>query len=93
MEIDMIRGQKQKVILEMPWLAHHNPEINQRTGEVKITRFPEECEKQWRPKQEKSEQEKQKEEERKEEEEKKQEEKEQKEKEKEKTKSGKDDGS
>ena len=35
----------------MPWLAHHNPEVNWRTGEVKMTRCPPECGKQWRPKQ------------------------------------------
>jgi len=62
-EIDVIGGQKWKVILEMPWLAHHNPEIDWRTGEVKMTRCPEECGKQWRPVQEKSGWEKQKEEE------------------------------
>ena len=28
MEIDIIGGQKWMVILEMPWLAHHNPEID-----------------------------------------------------------------
>jgi len=50
-EIDVIGGQKWMVILGMPWLAHHNPEIDWRTGEVKITRCPEECGKQWRPKQ------------------------------------------
>ena len=38
------------VILGMPWLAHYNPEINWKTGEVKIMRCPEEYEKQWRPK-------------------------------------------
>jgi len=27
-----------EVILEMPWLAAHNPEINWKTGEVKMTR-------------------------------------------------------
>jgi len=27
-EIDIIGGQKWMVILEMPWLAHHNPEID-----------------------------------------------------------------
>ena len=27
-EIDMIGGQKWSVILEMPWLTHHNSEIN-----------------------------------------------------------------
>ena len=46
MEINVIRGQKWNVILGMLWLAHHNPEINWRTGEVKIMRYPEECEKQ-----------------------------------------------
>ena len=25
----------------MPWLAHYNPEIDWRTGEVKMTRCPE----------------------------------------------------
>jgi len=49
MEIDMIGGQKWTVILGMLWLAHHNPEINWRTGEVKMMRCPEECGKQWRP--------------------------------------------
>ena len=53
-EIDVIRGQKWIVILEMLWLAHYNPEIDWRTGEVKITRCPEECEKQWRSVQGKS---------------------------------------
>ena len=42
-EIDMIGGQKWMVILEMPWLAYHNPRIDWRTGEVKIIRCPEEC--------------------------------------------------
>jgi len=42
-EIDVIGGQKWTVILGMPWLARHNPEINWRTGEVKMTRCPEEC--------------------------------------------------
>ena len=45
-EIDVIGGQKWQVILEMPWLACHNPEIDWRTGEVKITRCPEKCGKQ-----------------------------------------------
>ena len=43
MEIDVIGEQKWTVILEMPWLACHNPEINWRTGEVKMTRCLEEC--------------------------------------------------
>ena len=44
-EIDVIRGQKWIVILGMPWLACHNPEIDWRTGEVKMTRYLEECRK------------------------------------------------
>ena len=52
--IDVIGGQKWTVILGMPWLAHYNPEIDWRTGEVKITRCLEECGKQWRPVQGKS---------------------------------------
>ena len=82
MEIDVIGGQKWLVILGMPWLAHHNPEIDWRTGEVKMTRCPEECGKQWRPVQGKSGWEKQKEEEAKEEAEKKKKEKEKKKKQK-----------
>ena len=45
-EINVIGGQKWSVILEMPWLAHHNPEIDWRTGEVKMMRCLEECGKQ-----------------------------------------------
>jgi len=66
-EIDVIGGQKWKVILGILRLAHHNPEINWRTEEVKMTRCPEERGKQWRPVQGKSGWEKQKEEETKEE--------------------------
>ena len=66
-EIDVIKEQKQTVILGMPSLACHNPEIDWKTGEVKMTRCLEECEKQWRPVQKKSGWEKQKEEEEKEE--------------------------
>jgi len=29
-------------------LAHHNPEIDWMTGEVRMTRCPEECGKNWR---------------------------------------------
>ena len=47
----------------MPWLACHNPEINWKTGEVKMIRCPEKCGKQWRPKQGKVGWQKQKEEE------------------------------
>jgi len=46
--IDVIREQKWTVILGMLWLAYHNPEIDWKTGEVKIMRCPEECGKQWR---------------------------------------------
>jgi len=46
MEIDIIGGQKWMVILGMPWLACHNPEINWRTGEVKMMRCLEEYGKQ-----------------------------------------------
>ena len=66
-EIDVIGGQKWSVILGMPWLACHNPKIDWKTGEVKMTRCPEDCGKQWRPMQGKSGWEKQKEEEAKEE--------------------------
>jgi len=66
MEIDVIGGQKWSVILGIPWLACYNPEIDWRTGEVKMTRCLEECGKQWRPVQEKSGWERQKEEEAKE---------------------------
>ena len=56
----MIRGQKWIVILGMLWLARHNPEIDWKTGEVKMMRCPEECRRQWRLKQEKLEWQKQK---------------------------------
>jgi len=63
MEIDVIGGQKWSVILEILWLARHNPEIDWKIGEVKMTRCPEEYGRQWRPVQGKSGWEKQKEEE------------------------------
>ena len=81
-EINVIGGQKWMVILEMLWLAHHNPEIDWRTGEVKMTRCSEECGKQWRLVQGKLGWEKQKEEEVKEEAERKREEKDKKKKQK-----------
>jgi len=40
--------------LGIPWLACHNPEINWKTGKVKIMRYPEKYGKQWRLKQGKS---------------------------------------
>ena len=73
----MIERQKQSVILEIPWLACHNPEIDWRIGEVKMTRCIKECGKQQRLKQGKLEWQKQKDKKIKEEEGKKQEEKEQ----------------
>ena len=81
-EIDVIKEQKWTGILGMLWLAHHNLEIDWRTGEVKMTRCLEECGKQWRPVQGKLGWEKQKEEEAKEEAEKKREEKDKKKKQK-----------
>ena len=41
MEIDVIGEQKWMVILGMLWLVCHNPEIDWRTGEVKMMRCPE----------------------------------------------------
>jgi len=43
MSIDVIGGQKWSIILGMPWLAHYNPEIDWKTGEVQMTRCPDEC--------------------------------------------------
>jgi len=42
-EINIIEGQKWGVILGMPWLERHNPEIDWKMGKVKMTRCPEEC--------------------------------------------------
>ena len=44
--IDVIKEQKQNVILEMLWLAYHNSEINWKTEEVKMIRCSEKCGKQ-----------------------------------------------
>ena len=52
----------------MLWLAHHNPEIDWRIGEIKMIRCLKECEKQWMPKQGKPKQQKQKKKEKKQEE-------------------------
>jgi len=43
MRIDVCNLGKTEVILGMPWLAAHNPEINWETGEVKMTRCPPLC--------------------------------------------------
>ena len=50
-EINIIRGQKWSMILGILYLAYYNPVIIWKIGEVKITRCPEECGKQGRPKQ------------------------------------------
>ena len=42
-EINVIEEQKWMVILGMPWLACYNPEIDWRTGEVKMMRCLEKC--------------------------------------------------
>jgi len=44
MRIDICNLGKTDMILGMPWLQAHNPEINWETGEVKITRCPPLCE-------------------------------------------------
>jgi len=46
--IDVIGGQKWSVILGMPWLGRYNPEIDWKTGEVKMTRCPDEYGKKWK---------------------------------------------
>ena len=46
--IDVIEEQKWGVILDMLWLAHHNPEIDWRTGEVQMMRCLDKCGKKWR---------------------------------------------
>ena len=43
MKLDVCNLGRTEVILEMPWLAAHNPEINWETGEVKMTRCPPLC--------------------------------------------------
>jgi len=43
MSIDVIGDQKWSVILGMPWLGCYNPEIDWKIGEVKMTRYPDEC--------------------------------------------------
>ena len=39
----MIGCQKWSVILRIPWLACYNPEIDWKTEEIKMTRYPDEC--------------------------------------------------
>jgi len=42
-KMDVCDLEKMEVILGMPWLQAHNPEINWKTEEVKITRCPPLC--------------------------------------------------
>ena len=70
-EINIIDRQKQSVILGMPWLTCYNSKIDQKIGEVKITRCLKEYEKWQRLKQKKLEWQKKKKKEKKKEEEKK----------------------
>ena len=42
-KVDVCRLGRTKVILGMPWLAAHNPEIDWEKGEVKMTRCPPWC--------------------------------------------------
>ena len=46
--IDVIGEQKWSIILGMSWLKRHNPEIDWKTGEVKMIRCPDECGKKWK---------------------------------------------
>jgi len=48
MSIDVIGGQKWSVILGMPWLERYNPEIDWKTGEIKMTKCLDECGKKWK---------------------------------------------
>ena len=41
--VDVCKLERTKVILGMPWLAAHNPEIDWEKGEVKMTRCPPWC--------------------------------------------------
>ena len=49
----------------MSWVVCHNPEIDWKTEEVKMMRYPDECGKQWKMKQTKLEWQKEKEKEQK----------------------------
>jgi len=48
--MDICKLGKTDVILGMPWLAAHNPEINWETEEVKMTRCPPLCGKKFKRK-------------------------------------------
>jgi len=51
LRMDICNLGRTKIILGMPWLAAHNPEINWETGEVKMSRCPPWCSKQMTIKQ------------------------------------------
>ena len=53
MRMDVYDLGKTNIILEMPWLQAHNPEINWKTGEVKMTRCPPLCRRNTRLKEKK----------------------------------------
>ena len=55
MRIDVCNLGKTDIILGMLWLQVHNPEINQETGEVKMTRCPPLCGRSTKLKEEKKE--------------------------------------
>ena len=42
-KFDVCNWGRMEVILEMPWLVAHNPEIDWEKGEVKLTRCPPWC--------------------------------------------------
>ena len=46
LRMDVCNLERTKMILGMPWLAAHNPEINWEMGEVKMSRCPPWCSKQ-----------------------------------------------
>jgi len=58
MKFDVCNLGRTDVILGMPWLAAHNPEIDWEKGEVKMTRCPPWCGKDNRRKEAKGKQEK-----------------------------------
>jgi len=46
LRMDVCNLERMKMILGMPWLAAHNPEINWESGEVRMSRYPPWCGKQ-----------------------------------------------
>ena len=58
MKFDVCNLGRMEVILDMPWLAEHNPEIDWEKGEIKMTRCPPWCGKDNRSKEAREKQEK-----------------------------------